>query len=332
MHPAQRALDEIADGGPLRVRWSRDHVLIAVGGGRPRRFALYPTGPLTQTGLGIIRSALGVSSEPPLVLYERASEEVRADLRRQGVSYAGADGRCFVFAEDLLIDRDRPRGVTIGRVAPTGWQGLRASRVPRMLLLSMDSAFSIGEIAEATELSVASASRAVQALEHDGHVEVVETSDSRRKMVRLRAARPLLQDLHAMWQHRRLSREPWDVGTSNVDETLALLAGVDDIDVAVGGLAGAALLERAVEPANVLVWIRRGDLPALRNELMPIRTSPTRAMLRVAVAPDPAILAWARPVDGRALVADPVQLWLDCLAEGERAIEAAGAIERRMGW
>jgi hypothetical protein len=40
---------------------------------------------------------------------------------------------------------------------------------------------------------------------------------------------------------------------------------------------------------------------------------------------------WSQPVDGLP-VSDPVQLWLDCSSEGERALEAADTVAAVAGW
>lgn len=323
----------MAEDAPLELRFGPRRVRIAVAHGRPTTFEIHPAGMLSRPYLDDLLAASGDQPRPWLFFYERASQEVRKEMRRRGLSYVGADGRCFVVAEGLLIDRERPAGRSERTQAPVGWHGLRTTRVPRFLLLHHEESFAVSEIAAATGLSVPTASRAVQALEDDGHVQADDRiSDARRKVVRLRAPRPLLGDLLAVWQHRRLVRQAWDVGTSGVHETLRLLASVDARPLAVGGLAGAAMFERAVEPANVLIWVTRESLAALQEELMPMRTSPTRAQLRVAIAPDPHVLELSSQRGPGLHAVDPVQLWLDCSSEGERAIEASGAIERVMGW
>jgi hypothetical protein len=104
-----------------------------------------------------------------------------------------------------------------------------------------------------------------------------------------------------------------------------------DVPYAIGGPAGAALRERVLEPADVLVWIREEDLSLWREHLLAEPGRPTRGSLTVQLAPDPFIFDLAE--DAADLqVADPVQLYLDCRRAGERALEAADAIRRTMGW
>jgi hypothetical protein len=100
---------------------------------------------------------------------------------------------------------------------------------------------------------------------------------------------------------------------------------------AVGGLAGAAHIDRVVEPADALVWIGDHAVDALAEKLFPQPAKPGRGMLRLAVAPDEWVLGLAENRTGIP-VADPVQLWLDCSREGERALEAADAIRKRQDW
>jgi DNA-binding MarR family transcriptional regulator len=284
-------------------------------------------------------TAAAASTEPLLVVYEHGSEEARQLLRQHGISFAGADGRWFVIAPSLFIDRDRP----LRRIVPTGPDdvhsspfALRMSRVPRWLLLHPRESFSLKQIANAVQLNMASVSRAVSALHDAALVEVADDrSDRRSKRVSVARPRELLEAWRGRWQHRRLRRFAWDVGSRDADETLDALRSLRRSDPAirwtVGGLAGAALVVRAVEPRDVVVWAPGSDVAQLADTLLPASTTPSRAGMRVVVAPDPFVLDLAVERDGLP-VADPVQLWLDCAAEGERALEAADALSRECGW
>jgi len=53
--------------------------------------------------------------------------------------------------------------------------------------------------------------------------------------------------------------------------------------------------------------------------------------VELGLIPDPWTLGLSRPVD-ELPIADPVQLWLDCASEGERALEAADAVAQFMSW
>jgi len=100
---------------------------------------------------------------------------------------------------------------------------------------------------------------------------------------------------------------------------------------AIGGLAGAAMVRRAVEPVDVLVWASDEEAATLAKVLRPERARGGLGVVRIAVAPDPWTLGLARRIDGLP-VADPVGLWLDCASEGERALEATEVLADIAGW
>src|SRR5215210_5015554 len=56
----------------------------------------------------IARTARAGSQQPVFVSYRRGSAEARNALREAGISFAGEDGRAFVRAVGLLVDRDDP--------------------------------------------------------------------------------------------------------------------------------------------------------------------------------------------------------------------------------
>jgi len=101
--------------------------------------------------------------------------------------------------------------------------------------------------------------------------------------------------------------------------------------LALGGVAGAAAVRRAVDPVNLLVWIDGREVTALERTLVGLPAQPGRGTVTVVAAPDPWTLLLAED-RGVLPIADPVQLWLDCSSEGERALEAAHAVAEEMGW
>jgi hypothetical protein len=175
----------------------------------------------------------------------------------------------------------------------------------------------------------------VRALEDGALVrEAMSDTGGRRRYLRLERPRALLDAWLPLWQRRRIRYLQWDIGARNADEALSLLSkAVEDVPCgwALGGLAGAAMVRRVVEPADVVVWTSADDLPTLAHILQPEPARGGLGMVRVAVAPDPWTLGLARQIDGLP-VADPVQLWLDASSEGERALEAADALAEAAGW
>jgi hypothetical protein len=248
-------------------------------------------------------------------------------------------------APPLYVDRDRPadrsaQQVGWGRVANPAVSrnpfAVRGSRVARWLLLHPEQSFVISELAAHVELSVAAVSRAVQALDDLAVAQTATAAgDARGREVRVSRPIDLLNAWLPIWQRRRVQRTIWNIGADSVASAIELMASAasdQDVGWALGGLAGVAEVARAVEPADALVWIDPEDLAALAEVLVPERSRGGRlGTVRISAAPDPWTLGLATG-GGELPVADPVQLWLDCSSEGERALEAADAVAKAMGW
>jgi len=283
----------------------------------------------------------GAAGAPILVIYERATTDARAALRAAEISYAGHDGRLYLRAPGLLVEHDDRRRPMRRAWEPAAELGegtrnpfaKRSSRVPRALLLHHTDPMSVSELARITQLHPALVSRVVRALEDDAMVREEPVAGRRRAVVVHRPLR-LLEAWIVPWQRRRIRVDRWDVGANDVAEALDMLRGVGCLEPnrwALGGLAGAATLRRVTEPRDVLVWTSPDGLLELGDRLQPISARRSMGVIRAAVAPDPWTLSLAAEADGLP-VADPVQLWLDCSSEGERALEAAQAVAELAQW
>jgi DNA-binding transcriptional ArsR family regulator len=279
-------------------------------------------------------AALG--EEHGLVLFERSSPAARELLREAGVPFASTGGEVFLHAPPVHIEwpgrlkTKWPAGPAI----PSPF-AIRASRVPRWLLLNVGEELSFRELSAQIKLSESMVSRTVRTLADDGLVEVsFDPADARRRLVRLRKPGPLLDAFERADATRRYRQRTWEVGARDVEGALDRLertAKRQRLSYALGGLAGASLILRAVEPATVDAWIDREDSELWIDALgaTPARPGPGRVNLRLM--PDPFVLDLAARI-GRARVADRVQLYLDCRRAGERAIDAAEAIRSEMRW
>lgn len=163
---------------PLSVRGGDDHLDVALDG-ESVRFRVRRVASLTR---GDIDSQLRDSkghAEPLLVVYSRSSPEARQALRDARISYAGEDGRAFLFAPPLYVELDdRSR-----RARPAAWEVVtpstatrnpfagKGSRVPRWLLLHPNDKFSVTTLARSVDLSPAAVSRVVRALDESALVE-----------------------------------------------------------------------------------------------------------------------------------------------------------------
>jgi len=178
-------------------------------------------------------------------------------------------------------------------------------------------------------------SRTVRALADDGLVAIeADPTAARLRLARLRDPARLLDAFERALAPRRPRRMTWDVDARDAVAAMQALRDAAErlkIPYAVGGVAGASLIRRVVEPAEVVVWIGRDDAERWADELMAAPSRPAPGRITAQLAPDPFVLSLATEHDG-IQVADPVQLYLDCRAAGERALEAADVIRTEMGW
>jgi len=275
------------------------------------------------------------------VSYRKSTAEARDALREADVSYAGEDGRVYVRAPGIMVDRDVPRPAPAWDPEVGGAASLRnpfakrASRVPRWLLLHPGVPFSISELASAIDLNPAAVSRVVRALEDAAIIRDVNPHNGgRSRRVRLERPSALLEAWLPHWERRRIRQRHWDIGVRDVRDALMLLRDARERGSAgwvIGGLAGAAAIHRAVEPADVLVWTSEEGVAELADTLQPEPGPRGRGSVRIAVTPDSWTLSLGQTAEDLP-VADPVQLWLDCASEGERALVAAEAVARASGW
>jgi DNA-binding MarR family transcriptional regulator len=313
-------------------------------GSEPRRFLLEYVANLT---LSRVRALLddverGDPAAPLLVVYSRSSPQAREALREHGVSHAGEDGRLFVSAPPLFVDRDKlfaapgtkdwRLGLDVSDKARNPYAD-RSSRVVRWLLLNRDEPVTASELAEAVDLSLATVTRVLAALDETAVINRTDAgTTSRGRRVRLERPGEALEAFGAAWERRRIREVTWNIGARSVEDAVEQVqaAGIGPA-WALGGLAGAAHVTRVVEPGQALIWTTEAGVHALADALFPEPGPPRRGAMRVAQAPDAWVLSLVESPDGIP-IADPVQLWLDCVNEGERALEAAEAIQDRMHW
>ncbi|HEV2773029.1 MAG TPA: helix-turn-helix domain-containing protein [Thermoleophilaceae bacterium] len=283
--------------------------------------------------------ALEIPSDNDLIVrFRRASPDAKRNLQERRIPYASDEGEIFVLDPPVAIQQQAPR-------RKREWGGGRhdrapfatkASRVSRWLLLHPRQAFNVRQLARHTNLSEGAVSTTVRELHERLMVEVTrDPDDARARSVRLVEPMQLLNAWERAWELRRVRTTDWDVGTHNVDDTLRQVREAATLKPslrwAVGGTAAAARIVRAVEPADVLLWVGKDDLAEWEDLLVPAPGRGRRGTLRLAFAPDPYIFELAETHD-QIPVADPVQIYLDTSREGERALEAADAIRRLMRW
>lgn len=270
-----------------------------------------------------------------LVVFERSSPDARGLLRARPVSYTSADGELFVCAPPVYVERPARKAAAPIEGVRSAPFAIRASRVPRRLLLHPEEKPALRWLAQKLDLSESAVSRTVAALAADGLVEVErDPRDARVRHVALRDAPGKLEAFERATSARRVRRMTWDVGARDADGALDVLreaAPQVGRPYAVGGLAGAALHNRVVEPAELTLWIEPDQTARWEQALLATPARPAPGRITAQLVPDPFTLKFARERHG-VMVADPVQLYLDCRMRGERALEAAEAIRQAQGW
>jgi hypothetical protein len=320
---------------PFEISVGKARASLSIDGTRVRSFAVRRVEVLTRAGAEELVKEPRRSDRPILITFERSSPEARAYLRERRASYAAADGEVFLYEPPLYVERPpRPKIAPVGP-PPAAPFANRASRVPRWLLLHATEQPSFRKLATRLELSEAIVSRTMRALADDGLVAIAsDPADARRRLARLAEPGLLLDAYERAVALRRPRRVTWEIGardTPDAMNTLRKTARKLSVPYAVGGVAGASLLQLAIEPIDVVVWIRRDDADLWFKALAPITSRPAPGRVTVQLTRDPFVLSLASDRDG-IHVADPLQLYLDCRAAGERALEAADAIRSEMHW
>lgn len=320
------------DSDRLKLELGRRRAVLVMDGVRVATFDVERADVLTAEQAGRLAAA---GAEGRLVAFERSSPQAREVLRRRGLSYAASNGELFIHHPPVHVERPPSRRQVVPPSSPSSPFAIRSSRVPRWLLLHSDERPSPGELAGIVELSKSMVSRTVRALVDEGYVAVdPDPEDARRHTLRLRDAGSMLDAFEGVATVRRARRMTWDIGARDVPgaiDRIQVAADQISLPYAVGGVAGAAFVRRAVEPADVDVWIRRDDAERWAEELMAMPARPGPGRITARLIPDAFVLSLATSHD-RIWVADPVQLYLDCRLAGERALEAAEAIRVAMDW
>ncbi|MBJ7348919.1 MAG: hypothetical protein JHC87_10160, partial [Thermoleophilaceae bacterium] len=339
----------------VQLRFDGDWAVASVAGSDvAARFRVIDTPSLTERVADAVVSAHADSTDPLLVRFERASIAGRERLRAQRISWCGPGDELYLFASNLHVERQprnaRAGGNNLAGAKPANYFSKRSSRVVRWLLSHPHEQTMVRPLAAQLQLSEATVSRAVSALERGRFVQLVDNpADTREKRFRLREGDRLLERWAGAWELKRIETAAWDIGTWDVESTLEqFVRGAQLLDEqrsspdermhwCLGGLSGAAFTDKVVEPAAVFAWIDKTQLHRWQRHFQPTQRSRGvgAGLLTLAHADDPYLFELATTkVDAAAnhlglpvKVADPVQLFLDCRSAGERGLEAAEAIK-----
>ncbi len=302
-------------------------------------------------------------ADPLLVRFKRASAVGRDRLRELRVSWCGPGDELYLFTPNLHVERQPHRGNREGNASaaprPANYFSKRSSRVARWLLNHPRDEPTVRSLASELDLSESTVSRAVSALARDRLVVIIDhLADSREKRFRLRDGDRLLENWARVWEAKHVESVRWDIGTWDIESTIdQFLRGsrmLDDQTAdpdermrwCLGGLSGAALVKKVVEPSSVFVWVDKSQLHKWERQFLPVEQSRQGGvgLLTLGLADDPYLFSIATPRIGdsdslwgaEVNVADLVQLFLDCRRAGERGLEAAEAMKASLetadGW
>ena len=308
-----------------------DHATLRHAGQVVRSWPIVSVGSLSTSAARV----LAEERSDRLLVVERAAPAALAVLRDAEISHVTRAGAWFLVDPPAVMvvrppDRaSEPRAPSAERPLAKG-----AGRIARWMLLHPDAgALTVSELARETKVSEATSSRAVRQLADHLLLEVSGSDeDSRRRLVRASDRAGLLDAISAQGSWRRARRVSWDIGARDVDDALHRIraaAAQTGRPYAIGELAGAAHVERLAEPATVTLWLASEDLATWQDALLAQPAPPAAGRLSARIAPDPVLLDWAETIDGLR-VADLVQLYVDCDAAGERAIDTTEMLRRRI--
>lgn len=291
------------------------------------------TWPVTRIASLTSQRAADIADDGRLLWIDRAAPRALEILRQAGRSFATAAGELHVVEPPVVVVQPPARSTRLAP-SPARTLGKGAARIGRWLLLHPKAIADtpIGRLAKECNCSDATASRAVAQLSERGFLRARTGSDARRRTVEVADAGGLLDAIADEGPWRRARQTTWDIGASSTAQALEMLRDAAmrvELPHAVGGIAGASTIDPIVEPAVVTVWLPADDIDHWRRELFAETARPAPGRLTVRVAPDPVVLEWGTEHD-HLRIADLVQLYIDCRHAGERAIDLADAMRRRI--
>jgi hypothetical protein len=291
------------------------------------------TWPVTRIESLSSRRATEVAHDRGFLWIDRAAPRALEVLRQSARSFATRSGELHIVEPPgIVVVQPATRASSLSP-SPARTLSKGSARVGRWLLLHPDAVkVTIGDLADACQSSDATASRTVAQLTERGLLGVTTGADARQRTVQVDDPAGLLDAIADEGPWRRARQTTWDVGAKTSEQALDTLRAAAmrvGLPYAVGGISGAAVVERLVEPTVATVWLRADDIDAWYRELLaePARAAPGRITVRIA--PDPVVLEWSTDHDG-VRIADLVQLYVDCRHAGERAIDLADAMRRRL--
>ena len=270
------------------------------------------------------------ASPRPLIVTPELSPRIVAACKELGIAVIDLNGRCWLRAPGLLVDRCplpgrsfsyelEPRNIFIGKSA----------RIVRCLLSDRDRTWTQGEIVPRTKASSGLVSRIVQHLISQGFVE-----KSSAREFRLRDWHGLLDEWvesdHFPKRTRTTAYAGYFGPPQELAQRLQQWAKTESVPLAFTQWTAAWVRRPYTEPAVCSAYVER--LPdATTLEQLGLRPVTEGGRLWLHVPDDEGILAETQTSSGLTLVTD-AQIYLDLKRTGLRGPEAAAALREWEGF
>jgi hypothetical protein len=266
----------------------------------------------------------GLTSRIPLVVVPYMGAVGRKHCLEADMAWLDLSGNARIIAPGLRIHVEGQPNRFVKRGRPANVFAPKSSRVPRLLLASVGSAFSQREIARATDLGEGFVSRIVRRLEED---ELVV----RNELGAVQAANPNLlldawQERYSFSKHARLQ------GHLPTRDSVALLHHIAEelesarLPYAATGLA-AAWKYQAFATFRIVTLFVAEPPDSETLDRMGFRRTDSGANLWL-VAPNDESVFWDEQHRDGVRCASPLQTYLDLSGHPERAAEAAAELRR----
>jgi len=209
------------------------------------------------TAWQLVHQARTLPKMPLLLIAGDTTTEAREILRQHRIAVIDGLGNAHIEIPGLLLHLEghrRRRSDTVTK-PPTRLSG-KAGVVAQALLVDMDRAWRVQELAGAGQVSASLAHRVLMRLEHEG---IVMPEGKGPKRVRRITNRTALLDLWAEEQHERPSRTPGYLLAQTPQQLIERLGSHlrrAGIDYALTGAAGASLVAPFVTAIPVVdIWV-----------------------------------------------------------------------------
>ena len=257
----------------------------------------------------------------PLLITVRLSESFVAQCHERGVSCLDLNGRVWIKAPGLLIDRNVPNFSVRYRLAESDIRFFspKSTRLARALLSYPDRVWLQQDLAELTGLSQGLVSRLLNHAAREGWVE------GRRGDWKLTRIAPLLDEWAKAdeWSKRVTLRQYSTLSTDFAALARSLVARTVG-DIAFTQWFAANLRFPYTQPPVVSAYRREFPTPEEQNVLN-LRQVTDGGKLWVIVPRDTGVFQTVRRIEGLPLVCD-AQIYLDLLQVGLRGPDQAKAL------